>query len=255
MKKREFLKTSGVLALGTVLAPLAACGGDEKQKENDKKEEKPVAEALPTFEQRALPYAYDALAPHIDAETMEIHYSKHHAGYVRKLNKAMETADAARFGGKDLKGIFAALTDDDKDTNIRNNGGGHYNHTLFWDIMSPNGGGAPQGALADALNGSFGDFETFRSQFIDAALGQFGSGWAWLIVDAQGKLAITSTPNQDNPLMTQLEGITAGTPILGVDVWEHAYYLHYQNLRKKYVEAFFNVIDWEHVAARLNNVG
>ena len=188
-----------------------------------------------------LPYAYDALEPHIDARTMEIHHTKHHAGYVAKLNAALE--------GTGIDQSIEALIGDlnvlpeDKRTAVRNNGGGHANHSLFWTIMSPNGGGEPAGELAAAINETFGSFANFREQFSAAAAGRFGSGWAWLSLDA-GKLIVESTPNQDNPLM---EG---RRPILGIDVWEHAYYLNYQNRRPDYIDAFYNVIDWAAVAER-----
>ncbi len=186
-----------------------------------------------------LPYAFDALAPHIDARTMEIHHGKHHAGYTKKLNAAIEGTDMANASIEDLLKSPANGA-------IRNNGGGFYNHRLFWEVMSPNGGGEPSGALADSINAAFGSFEGFKEQFTKAAGTRFGSGWAWLIKKADGSLAVTSTPNQDNPLMDVAD--EQGTPILGLDVWEHAYYLNYQNRRPDYVSAFFNVINWEKVA-------
>lgn len=192
-----------------------------------------------------LGYAYDALEPYIDARTMEIHHTKHHAGYVAKLNAAIEGTEHE---GKSLDELIAnagAIS-----TAVRNNGGGHFNHTLFWSIMGPNAGGEPTGDLADALNSAFGSFEEFKNQFSNAAATRFGSGWAWLIVN-DGNLAITSTPNQDNPLMDIAE--TKGTPILGLDVWEHAYYLKYQNRRPEYIENFFNVINWDAVAENFKN--
>ena len=192
------------------------------------------------FELPKLPYAYDALEPNIDARTMEIHHSKHHNGYTTKLNAAIEGSDLA---GKSIEDILANL--DMSNGAVRNNGGGFYNHCLFWEVMSPNGGGTPSGDLADAINSAFGSFETFKDAFAKAAATQFGSGWAWLCV-ADGKLEVCATPNQDNPLMP---GVTCGgTPILGLDVWEHAYYLNYQNRRPDYIEAFFNVINWDKVA-------
>ena len=191
------------------------------------------------FELPALPYASNALEPHIDARTMEIHHDKHHAGYTKKLNAAIEGTE---WENKSIEEILANLDSvpEDKRTAVRNNGGGYANHTLFWQIMGPNGGGSPTGAVGDAINSAFGSYDNFKEQFKSAATGQFGSGWAWLVVD-NGNLAITSTPNQDTPLM---EG---KTPILGVDVWEHAYYLNYQNRRGDYVDAFFNVINWDKV--------
>ncbi len=188
-----------------------------------------------------LPYAHNALEPHIDARTMEIHHGKHHNGYVTKLNAALE--GNSDLEGKDLVDLLANLdrVPEGIRTAVRNNGGGHFNHTLFWSCMSPNGGGEPSGDLADAINSTFGSFDEFKSAFASAAGTRFGSGWAWLVVD-NGALKVTSTPNQDNPVMD------GATPILGLDVWEHAYYLNYQNRRPDYVSAFFNVIDWDAVA-------
>lgn len=195
------------------------------------------------FELSALPYASDALEPHIDKETMEIHHGKHHQAYVTNLNKATEGSDAANLSldalCKDISKYSAA---------VRNNGGGHFNHSLFWNILSPNGGGNPSGALADAINEAFGSFDALKEKLQQAGATRFGSGWAWLIVDGSGKLQVTSTPNQDNPLMDVAE--VQGTPILGIDVWEHAYYLKYQNKRPDYLQAIFNVIDWGKVAER-----
>ena len=194
------------------------------------------------FELPALPYAHDALEPHIDTATMEIHHGKHHAGYTTKLNGAIEGTDLA---GKSIEEIIANVSGN---AAVRNNGGGFYNHCLFWEIMSPNGGGAPTGDLADAIENELGGFEAFKDKFSNAAATQFGSGWAWLCVDANGKLCVCSTPNQDNPLMDVAE--CKGTPILGLDVWEHAYYLNYQNRRPDYINAFFNVVNWEEVSKR-----
>lgn len=188
-----------------------------------------------------LPYAYDALEPHIDKATMEIHHGKHHGGYTKKLNAAIEGSPLA---DKTIEDILSNI--DSAPIAVRNNGGGFYNHSLFWHIMSPNGGGEPTGALADAINSAFGSFEGFKDQFSKAAATRFGSGWAWLIKKEDGSLAVTSTPNQDNPLMDV--AAEKGTPILGLDVWEHAYYLNYQNRRPDYISAFFNVINWEKVA-------
>lgn len=190
------------------------------------------------FELPKLAYAYDALEPHIDARTMEIHHSKHHNGYTTKLNAAIEGTDLE---GKSIEDILASCKDN---AAVRNNGGGFWNHSLFWSIMSPNGGGEPSGDLADDINETFGSFEGFKDAFSKAAATQFGSGWAWLCV-ADGKLEVCSTPNQDNPMMGFNCG---GTPILGLDVWEHAYYLNYQNRRPDYINAFFNVIDWNKVS-------
>ncbi len=195
------------------------------------------------FELPKLQYSFDALEPHIDAKTMEIHHDKHHNGYTNKLNAAIEGTDQE---GKTIENILNNLDMDDKA--VRNNGGGFYNHKLFWEIMSPNGGGKPSGALAEAINSAYGSFEDFKEKFSTAAKGQFGSGWAWLCVHEGGKVEVCSTPNQDNPLMPGVG--CGGTPILGLDVWEHAYYLNYQNRRPDYVNAFFNVINWDEVSKR-----
>lgn len=192
------------------------------------------------FELPKLAYAYDALEPHIDARTMEIHHSKHHQAYITNLNNAIAGTELE---GKTIEEILKVCKDKPA---VRNNGGGYWNHNLFWEIMSPNGGGAPTGELATAINEAFGDFETFKDHFAKAGVTRFGSGWAWLCV-TDGKLEICSTANQDNPLMG--EGCQ-GTPILALDVWEHAYYLHYQNRRPDYIAAFFNVVDWNVVAAK-----
>ena len=190
-----------------------------------------------------LPYSYDALEPHFDAATMEIHHSKHHQGYTNKLNAALEEAGLTDKNIEDLFGTTSKLS-----TGIRNNGGGFYNHSLFWSVLSPNGGGEPKGKVAEAIQESFGSFDAFKDTFNNAAATRFGSGWAWLIVDENKKLKVTSTPNQDNPLMDV--ATDNGTPILGLDVWEHAYYLNYQNRRPDYVAAFFNVVNWNAVADR-----
>ncbi len=187
-----------------------------------------------------LPYAHDALVPHIDAKTMEIHHGKHHAGYTAKLNAAIEGTDMA---GQTIEEILANCKDN---AAVRNNGGGFYNHSLFWSILSPNGGGNPTGNLAEAIESDLGGMDAFKEAFAKAAATQFGSGWAWLCV-CNGKLCVCSTPNQDNPMMGEGCG---GTPILGIDVWEHAYYLNYQNRRPDYIAAFWNVVNWEEVAKR-----
>lgn len=190
-----------------------------------------------------LPYAHNALEPHIDEKTMQIHHGKHHQGYTNNLNSAIEGTDLE---GKSIEDILAHLDMDNKA--VRNNGGGFYNHSLFWQVMSPNGGGMPSGALATAINESFGSYEAFKEKFETAAKTQFGSGWAFLCVHKGGKLDVCGCPNQDNPLMPGVG--CGGTPILGIDVWEHAYYLHYQNRRPDYVGAFFNVINWDEVSKR-----
>ena len=190
------------------------------------------------FELPQLPYAYDALEPHIDAKTMEIHHSKHHNGYTTKLNGALEGS------GVESDTIESILENLDMDNAaLRNNGGGYYNHSLFWEVMGPNGGGTPMSTLAQAIDTAYGSFESFKSAFSNAAANQFGSGWAWLCVQKGGKVEVCSSANQDNPLMPGIG--CGGTPILGIDIWEHAYYLNYQNRRPDYIDAFFNVINWE----------
>ncbi|MGX9707442.1 superoxide dismutase [Laceyella tengchongensis] len=194
------------------------------------------------FELPALPYAFDALEPHIDAQTMEIHHDRHHATYVNNLNAALEGVEVSATSVEALISDLNALPENVR-TAVRNNGGGHANHSLFWEILSPNGGGEPTGEVAQVIADTFGSFDNFKKQFADAAAKRFGSGWAWLVVK-DGKLAVTSTPNQDSPLM---EG---ATPILGLDVWEHAYYLKYQNKRPAYIDAFWNVVNWDEVNRR-----
>lgn len=194
------------------------------------------------FELPALSYATDALEPHIDKLTMEIHHGKHHQAYVTNLNKALEGKPEANSSIEDIIHNISKFP-----MPVRNNGGGHYNHTFFWTILSPSGGGAPTGDLAAAINSTFGSFAEFQTLFSTAGVGRFGSGWAWLIVTPEKKLAIASTPNQDNTLM-DLPEVAKGTPVLGLDVWEHAYYLKYQNRRPDYITAFWNVVNWNHVA-------
>lgn len=198
------------------------------------------------YELPALPYAYDALEPYIDARTMEIHHTKHHQGYVTKVNDALE---GTSLEGIAINEVIARLDElpSSKQTAVRNNGGGHANHTLFWEIMGPKAGGEPGGDLGAAIKDAFGSFDGFKDEFSNAAATRFGSGWAWLCKHAGGELKICSTPNQDNPLMKDV-GCPGGVPILGLDVWEHAYYLHYQNRRPDYISAFFNVINWDKVA-------
>jgi Fe-Mn family superoxide dismutase len=197
-----------------------------------------------------LPYAHDALEPHIDARTMEIHHGKHHATYIANLNKALE--GNAELQAKTIDELIADLNSVPENIRgaVRNNGGGHANHSLFWSILGPNSGGAPRGDLAAAIDQAFGSFDAFKEAFKTAALTRFGSGWAWLVVKSDGSLAITSTPNQDTPVMGAAAGTDGSTPILGLDVWEHAYYLHYQNRRPDYVEGFWNVVNWDAVAER-----
>jgi len=239
MKKREFLKTSSILTVGALTVPMSSCksGGESPQQSENTKSFTPFA--LPQ-----LPYAFEALEPNIDKMTMEIHHGKHHAGYVRKLNAALESHALA---GKSLDDIVSSVGPDD--AAIRNNGGGHYNHSLFWEIIKPGESQMPYGKLSDAINSNFGSFEKFKEEFSTAAATRFGSGWAWLSLDSNNKLFVSSTPNQDNPLMSKLVS-TPGHPILGLDVWEHAYYLKYQNKRKDYISNFFNIINWEEVARR-----
>ena len=195
------------------------------------------------FELPQLAYGFDALEPHIDTMTMQIHHGKHHAGYTSKLNAAIEGTDLA---GKSIEDILKNISS--QSAGIRNNGGGFFNHCLFWEVMSPNGGGLPTGEVASAIDAAFGSFDSFKEAFSNAAATQFGSGWAWLCVMPDGSLKVCSTANQDNPLMDVVD--CAGTPILGLDVWEHAYYLNYQNRRPDYINAFFNVINWDKVAEK-----
>jgi Fe-Mn family superoxide dismutase len=195
------------------------------------------------FELPALPYATDALEPHIDTKTMEIHHGKHHNAYVTNLNNAIAGTDAE---GKSIEEIMSSISS--ASPAVRNNGGGHFNHSLFWTVMSPNGGGTPSGDLAGAIESTFGSFDAFKAEFAKAGATRFGSGWAWLCVDASGALFVTSSPNQDNPTMDIAE--KPGIPILGLDVWEHAYYLNYQNRRPDYIAAFWNVVNWSEVEKR-----
>ena len=194
-----------------------------------------------------LPYPYDALEPHIDEETMRIHHDKHHQAYVDKANGALEGTEWA---DKDVEEVLQNLSSlpADKQGAVRNNGGGHYNHSLFWQMMSPDGGGEPSGELAEAIDSAFGSFDAFKEEFKNAGAARFGSGWAWLVKNADGSLAVTSTPNQDSPISD------GQTPLLGVDVWEHAYYLKYQNKRPAYLDAFWNVVNWDYVAERLRRL-
>jgi superoxide dismutase, Fe-Mn family len=197
------------------------------------------------YEVPALPYDYNALEPHIDEATMRVHHDKHHQAYVDKVNAALDGTDWA---DRPIEEVIASLSDvpEGKRTAVRNNGGGHLNHTLFWESMSPNGGGEPSGALADAIANAFGSFDDFKAQVKDAGVNQFGSGWAWLVHDGSG-LAVVSSANQDNPLSD------GKTPLLGVDVWEHAYYLKYQNRRPDYIDAWWNTVNWETVAVRFDS--
>lgn len=243
--RRKFLSHSAkgavALSVGSSLVSsgfLTACGQSTEQ----------AAALMTGFEQMPLGYEFAALEPHIDAMTMEIHYTKHAAGYASNLKAAIseESASAA----KSVEEILANVSK--YSTKMRNNAGGHYNHELFWSIMSPNGGGQPSGDLAEAITRDFGSYEAFVEQFEQAATTRFGSGWAWLVAGADGKLQVGSTPNQDNPLMDISE--LKGTPIIGIDVWEHAYYLEYMNERARYVSAWWNVLDWNKAAARFATI-
>jgi len=199
-----------------------------------------------SFQLPDLNYDFDSLEPHIDAKTMQIHHGKHHAGYTSKLNAAVEGTDLE---GKSIEDLLSTL--DLSNTAVRNNGGGYYNHCLFWEIMSPNGGGSPSGNLLSAIEKAFGSFDEFKAEFSKAAATRFGSGWAWLCAHSDGSLEICSTANQDNPIMNGIG--CGGSPILGLDVWEHAYYLNYQNRRPDYINGFFNVIDWAKVEEKYNS--
>jgi len=235
MNKRSFLKNSAILTIGGTLATsfpvgfkvAGSTGGMSKKTTED-------------FELPDLPYAYDALEPYIDAMTMEIHHSRHHAGYTRKFNAAVSEYG---LNGNNIQDMFSKVSR--QPMAVRNNGGCFYNHKLFWESMSPNGGGEPKGDLLKTIEKNFGSFEKLREEFSNAAATQFGSGWAWLILTRDGGLAVTSTQNQDNPLMDIVD--TRGLPILGIDVWEHAYYLKYQNRRADYIAAFWNVVNWDSV--------
>ena len=240
MKKRTFIKVASIATAGSLVLPLSSCTSEPKTEEKNSAKDTEG----PDFELPKLPFEFAALEPNIDARTMEIHYGKHHAGYVRKLNAALK--GHANLGGSDLESILAKLGADD--TAVRNNGGGHYNHSLFWQMMSPKAS-APQGDMLALLTAAFGSFEGFKEQFAKAATSRFGSGWAWLSLDGNNKATISSTPNQDNPLMKGIMRKSA-YPLLGLDVWEHAYYLNYQNRRGDYVKNFFNVINWDAVTDR-----
>ena len=241
MKRRNFLKSV------PATLPLVSIAGTILAKNNPFSPTQNRTKTM-AFELPALPYATNALEPHIDTLTMSIHHDKHHEAYVTNLNNAV--AADANAQGKTLEELVGNISK--YAPAIRNNGGGHWNHSFFWQIMSPTGGGAPNHEIAMAITGAFGTFDEFKKQFSAAGMTRFGSGWAWLCVDANKNLFISSTPNQDNPLMDIAE--KKGTPLLGLDVWEHAYYLHYQNRRADYVAAFFNVINWDEVNKRLKAV-
>lgn len=250
MDKRKFLKLSGALAAGAVFVPtLTFCGGGEsaKKKEEEELSTEEMAKAM-VFELPALPYAYNALEPYIDERTMTIHHDKHHAGYTRKLNAALEGNTA--FAGMDILTIFKTLDGSEAQDSVRNNAGGYYNHDMFWKVMAPNAGGVPTGIIAEMIDRDFGSFDAFKAAFSREASTVFGSGWAWLCKNDNEELFITSTPNQDNPLMNNIAE-EKGMPILCLDVWEHAYYLNYQNKRGSYIDNFFNVINWAQVERNL----
>ncbi len=249
MKKREFLKTGTVLATGIVATSiLPSCKSDKGSDIVTKAQSTDTAVA--SFSLPSLPYEYSALEPYIDVMTMEIHHSKHHAAYVNNLNSAL--SQNADFNGMAIERIMENITAEQANASIRNNGGGHYNHSLFWSIIGPAGSNSPGGQLADMLISEFGSVENFQEAFTKTAMSVFGSGWAWLSKDSQGKLFISKTANQDNPLMKNIID-APGKPILGLDVWEHAYYLKYQNVRADYVRNFYKIINWDAVAARLSS--
>lgn len=234
MNRKNFIISTVTLAGGLITSAFANKFGINFHKINERNK------SMSKFELPALSYSYDALEPFIDKATMEIHHTKHHQAYVNNLNKAIEGTELE---GKTLDEMFSMMSK--LPAAVRNNGGGHWNHDLFWKLMQPGGAKQPEGKLADAINSAFGSFEDFKKKFSEAAIGRFGSGWAWLVV-SDGKLVISSTPNQDNPLMDFAE--VKGTPILGLDVWEHAYYLKYQNRRPEYVENWWNVVNWDFVS-------
>ena len=247
MKKRTFLKLTGAAGAGLLVSPFVGCGGSVESEPTEAQKDTPPADFKPHV-QSPLNYGFDALEPAIDAATMELHYGKHHAGYVRKLNAALES-DASR-RGLPLEAMLSTLGAED--AALRNNGGGHFNHELYWRVMQPGGASTPQGLLAQAIDERFGSFEGFKEEFAAAGAKRFGSGWAWLIMDAQGQLQVTSTPNQDNPLMARLVD-QPGSPLLGMDVWEHAYYLNYQNRRGDYIAAFMELVNWDVVGAQFGS--
>ncbi len=252
MEKRTFLKTGLLLTIGAVVSPLIkACKpGDKAAKASAAGAIIPPPKLRRTepFSLPPLPYAATALEPNIDKMTMEIHHGKHHQGYVNKLNTAVTDTAYATY---ELDDIIARVTTADSEKNVRNNAGGHWNHSLFWEIMTPGGSAAPSGQLAASINASFGSFDGMKTEFSKAASSVFGSGWAWLCVGKDKGLFISTTPNQDNPMMLQIVD-RPGTPILGLDVWEHAYYLKHQNKRGDYIDTFFKVINWPEVARRFD---
>jgi len=235
MNRKKFLTSLGILTVAGGLKKVDAI--TDKLNQTIKR-----SNTMGKFELMPLPYAFDALEPHIDTRTMEIHHDKHHAAYVNNLNKAVEGTELE---GKSLEELFKNISK--LPAVVRNNGGGHYNHAMFWNIMGPNKGGLPTGTLADAINSTFGSFDKFKELFSNAGATRFGSGWAWLVL-SDGKLVVSSTPNQDNPLMDVAD--VKGFPVMGLDVWEHAYYLHYQNRRPDYIASWWNVVNWDEIAKR-----
>ena len=251
--RRNFLKQTAILSTGTIIGSslfTTAFAKESDVKVYSSNFDLETMSVNDVYSLPQLPYAYDALEPHIDKQTMEIHHKKHHQGYVTNLNKALENVDTSLISdSKTLENIFEKMSKFPE--SIRNNGGGHYNHILFWTLMKPNGGGSPTGKLGEAITKTFGSFDEFKKQFGDASMKRFGSGWAWLVVQ-DGKLLIGSTANQDNPLMRLRGKGLKGKPVLALDVWEHAYYLKNQNRRADYVASFWNVVNWD-VAERLFN--
>ncbi len=244
--RRNFLKQTAILSTGTIIGSSlfnTALANESALNVYSSNIDLETMSVDDVYSLPQLPYSYEALEPHIDKQTMEIHHKKHHQAYVTNLNKALETIDTSLISdSKTLENIFAKMSKFPE--SIRNNGGGHYNHSLFWTLMKPNGGGNPKGKLADAITNTFGSFEEFKKQFSDASMKRFGSGWTWLVVQ-DGKLVIGSTANQDNPLMRLRGKGLKGKPVLALDVWEHAYYLKNQNRRADYVASFWNVVNWD----------
>ncbi len=239
MNKRAFLKSGFFFTTAALLSPFAAWSREDMENTADDID---FQQNNGPFSLAALPYSFDALEPHIDKMTMEIHHDRHHAAYVTNLNKAVTGTPYATMSIEQL--VMAVKPGD---MAVRNNGGGHFNHTMFWKLLSKNGGGEPKGDVAKAISTKFGSFEKFKEMFAAEATGRFGSGWAWLCVNKKGELLLTSTANQDNPLMKNVVKKQYSTPVLGIDVWEHAYYLKYQNKRADYIKAFWNVVNWEEV--------
>ena len=242
MNKREFLKKSAILGAGILIAPTIASSCMNSAGQAGAAASLVSRSEDGTYLQPELTYAFNALEPYVDAMTMELHYGKHHAGYTKKFNDALVQAD---FQSTDIHKVFASVST--LGNAIRNNGGGYYNHNLYWKFMSPEGGGEPGGKLSEKIVADFGSFAQFKDLFSATAGSHFGSGWAWLLLNPEGKLQVISLPNQDNPLMDVSP--VQGTPLLNIDVWEHAYYLNYQNMRASYIEAYWNIIDWKFVEA------